>query len=403
MTPETTGPLAGLRVLDFSRVLAGPFCTMMLADMGADVIKIERPGRGDDTREWGPPWFGRGDAKLSAYFISVNRNKRSITLDLSHPRGRQIARALAARSDVVVENFKVGGMASFGLGYDDLRALNPALVYCSVTGFGQSGPYRSRPGYDYVIQAMSGLMSITGPVEGPPTKLGVAISDVIAGLFAASSILAAVRQAERTGEGQHIDVALLDTSIAALVNVMSNFLVSGAPPERHGNQHANIVPYQTFEASDGAFVLAVGNDAQYARLCALIARPDLRGDARFATNPARVTNRDALVAALAEVFRTRTAAQWVDDLLAAGIPAGPINTLPAVVGDPHIQARGLIHTLDVAGKALRLIGPPVQFTPGGVTVCTPPPQVGAHTGVVLREMLGMDAATVAELRAEGVV
>lgn len=403
MAPELTGPLAGLRVLDFSRVLAGPFCTMMLADMGADVIKVERPGRGDDTREWGPPWFGADEVRLSAYFISVNRNKRSLTLDLSHPRGQQIARDLAARSDVVVENFKVGGMASFGLGYDDLRAINPALVYCSVTGFGQSGPYRHRPGYDYVIQAMSGLMSITGPVEGPPTKLGVAISDVIAGLFASSSILAAVRQAERTGEGQYIDVALLDTSIAALVNVASNFLVSNEPPERHGNQHANIVPYQTFEASDGAFVLAVGNDAQYARLCALIERPNLCDDARFATNPARVTNRDTLVTALAEIFQTRTAVQWVDDLLAAGIPAGPINTIPAVADDPHIQARGLIRTLDVAGEALRLIGPPVQFTPDGVTVRTPPPQVGEHTDTVLREVLGLDAAAIAGLRAEGVV
>ncbi len=403
MANETHGPLAGLRMLDFSRVLAGPFCTMMLADLGADVIKVERPGSGDDTREWGPPWFGEGEDALSAYFISVNRNKRSLSLDLKSEQGRQIARDLAARSDVVVENFKVGGMASFGLGYDDLRALNPALVYCSVTGFGQDGPYHARPGYDYVIQAMSGLMSITGPVEGPPAKLGVAISDVIAGLFAASSILAAVRRAGQTGEGQYIDVALLDTSIAALVNVASNFLVSGQAPKRYGNQHANIVPYQTFEASDRAFVLAVGNDGQYGKLCALIDRPDLRDDPRFATNPARVAHRDALVRELDAVFRTRPAGDWVDDLLAAGIPAGPINDIPAVVDDPHIRARGLIHDLDVGGEVLRMVGPPVQMRPDGVSVHTPPPQVGEHTDAVLREVLGLDAAAIADLRAAGTV
>ncbi len=401
MATETRGLLAGLRVLDFSRVLAGPFCTMLLADMGADVIKVERPGHGDDTREWGPPWFGAADAAQSAYFISVNRNKRSLTLDLKSERGQQIARDLAARSDVVVENFKHGGMASFGLGYDDLRALNPALVYCSVTGFGQTGPYRERPGYDYVIQAMSGLMSITGPVEGPPTKLGVAISDVIAGLFAASAILAAVRHVEHTGEGQYIDVALLDASVAALVNVASNFLVSGKPPQRHGNQHPNIVPYQTFEAADGAFVLAVGNDSQYAKLCALLDRPDLRDDPRFASNPARVAHRDELVALLADMFRRRPAAEWVERLLAAGIPAGPINDLPAIASDPHVAARGLVHALDVAGDVLHMVGPPVQITPQAATVRTPPPSLGQHTDAVLREVLGLDDATITKLRASG--
>ena len=395
--------LHGLRVLDFSRVLAGPLCTMILADLGADVIKVERPHAGDDTRHWGPPWFGDGAERLSAYFASVNRNKRSLTLDLKQPRGQAIARELAARSHVLVENFRRGQMAAFGLGYADLRADNPALVYASITGFGQSGPYRDRPGYDYVVQAMSGLMAITGPADGEPYKVGVAISDVIAGLFAATSILAAVRHAERTGQGEYIDVALLDTSIAALVNIVSNVLVSGRPPRRYGNQHPNIVPYQTFEAADGAFVLAVGNDGQFARLCDLIARPDLARDPRFSTNPARVQNRDALVAQLAPIFRTRTVAEWVDALLAAGIPSGPIHDLPDVLADPQVAARGLIHELPLAGDLLRLIGPPVKFAERPAQVRTPPPRLGEHTDTVLGELLGMDAAQIAELRAEGVV
>ncbi|MCD4687462.1 MAG: CoA transferase [Anaerolineae bacterium] len=403
MTNETQGPLAGLRVADFSRVLAGPFCTMMLADLGADVIKVERPGKGDDTRHWGPPWFGEGDSALSAYFVSVNRNKRSLSLNLKAERGQQLARDLAAGADVVVENLKVGNMARYGLAYDDLHALNPKLVYCSITGFGQTGPYRERPGYDYVIQAMSGLMAITGPVEGPPYKVGVAISDVIAGLFAATSILAAVRDAEQTGQGRYIDVSLLDTSIAALVNVISNVIVSGQAPRRYGNQHPNIVPYQTFRAADGEFVLAVGNDGQYAKLCDLLERPDLRDDARFVTNPVRVQHREILGDVLGEIFATRPAAEWVERCLAAGIPAGPINDLPDVLDDPHINARGLIHAVDVAGETLRMIGPAAQFTPDAATVRTPPPQVGEHTDAVLREVLGLDDAAIADLRTGGVV
>ena len=397
------GLLAGLRVLDFSRVLAGPLCTMILADLGAEVVKVERPGAGDDTRQWGPPWFGEGEARLSAYFASVNRNKRSLTLNLKHPRGREIARQLAARSHVLVENFRRGQMAAFGLAYEDLRAQNPALVYASITGFGQNGPYRDRPGYDYVVQAMSGLMAITGPADGPPYKVGVAISDVVAGLFAATSVLAAVRNAERTGQGEYIDVALLDTSIAALVNIVSNVLVSGQPPRRYGNQHPNIVPYQTFEAADGAFVLAVGNDGQFARLCELIGRPELAGDPRFATNPARVQNRDTLIALLAPIFRQKPVAQWVDALLAAGIPSGPIHDLPDVLADPHVAARGLVHELPLDGDLLRLVGPPVQFAERPAKVRTPPPHLGEHTEAVLGELLGMDAAQVAELRAEGVL
>jgi len=404
MSPELQGTLSGLRVLDFSRVLAGPFCTMLLADLGADVIKVEHLARGDDTRAWGPPWLGEGDDAQSAYFLSVNRNKRSLTLDIKTPGGQDLARRLAAKSHVVVENFKAGQMASFGLGYDDLRAINPALVYCSITGFGQTGPYRDRPGYDYVIQAMSGLMSITGPEDGPPYKVGVAISDVFAGLFAATSILAAVRHSERTGQGQSIDVALLDAQIAALVNVASNFLVSGQTPPRFGNQHPNIVPYQTFRASDGEFVVAVGNDGQFARLCEVIGRPDLRDDPRCTTNPARVENRAWLIPALQAVFARRPAAEWVDRLLAAGIPAGPINTIPAALGDPNVAARGLVHEIDLqAGEVLRLIGPPVRMAPDAAEVRTPPPRLGEHTDEVLRDVLGLDAEAIAAYRAAGCI
>ncbi len=404
MSPELQGTLSGLRVLDFSRVLAGPFCTMLLADLGADVIKVEHLARGDDTRAWGPPWLGEGDDAQSAYFLSVNRNKRSLTLDIKTPGGQDLARRLAAKSHVVVENFKAGQMASFGLGYDDLRAINPALVYCSITGFGQTGPYRDRPGYDYVIQAMSGLMSITGPEDGPPYKVGVAIADVFAGLFAATSILAAVRHSERTGQGQSIDVALLDAQIAALVNVASNFLVSGQTPPRFGNQHPNIVPYQTFSASDGEFVVAVGNDGQFARLCAVIGRPDLRDDPRCTTNPARVEHRAWLIPLLQAVFARRPAAEWVDRLLAAGIPAGPINTIPAALGDPHVAARGLVHEIDLqAGEVLRLIGPPVRMAPDAAEVRTPPPRLGEHTDEVLRDVLGLDAEAITAYRAAGCI
>ncbi len=387
--------LSGVRVLDFTRVLAGPFCTMILADMGADVIKVESRD-GDDTRQWGPPFDAQG---RSAYYLSVNRNKRSLSLNLKSDAGQQIARKLAAQSQIVVENFKPGGMAAFGLGYDDLRALNPALVYASITGFGQTGPYSARPGYDFVIQAMSGLMSITGEQEGAPSKVGVAIADVIAGLFAVSSILAALRHAEHTGEGQQLDVALLDTQIAALVNVASSALVSGETPARYGNAHASIVPYQTFRASDGEFALAVGNDRQFAQLCQLIERPAWADDPRFATNPARVHNRDALIALLSDVFVTRPAAEWVAGALALGIPAGTLNTVSQILDDPQVQARGLIHEID----ALRLVGPPVGFSATPPTVRTPPPALGEHTDEILRERLGMSEAEIAAYHEDKIV
>ncbi|MCC6803729.1 MAG: CoA transferase, partial [Anaerolineae bacterium] len=358
MQPQNSAALANsalsdVRVLDFTRVLAGPFCTMMLADMGADVIKVESRD-GDETRQWGPPFDAQG---RSAYYLSVNRNKRSLTLDLKSAAGRQIAQRLAVQSQIVVENFKPGGMAAFGLGYDDLRAQNPALVYASISGFGQTGLYRERPGYDFVIQAMSGLMSITGARDGEPSKVGVAIADVIAGLFASASILAALRHAERTGEGQRLDIALLDTQIAALVNVASNALVSGETPGRYGNAHPSIVPYETFRAADGEFALAVGNDRQFAQLCQLIAQPGWASDERFSTNPARVRNRAALIPLLNAVFASRPAAEWVAGALALGIPAGSLNTVSQILDDSHVQARGLIRDLD----GLRLVGPPVGF------------------------------------------
>ena len=387
--------LEGIRVLDFTRVLAGPFCTMMLADLGADVIKVESLD-GDETRQWGPPFDAQG---RSAYYLSVNRNKRSLTLNLKSEAGRQIARRLAADSQIVVENLKPGGMAAFGLGFDDLRVLNPALVYASISGFGQTGPYHERPGYDFVIQAMSGLMSITGEVGGEPSKVGVAIADVVAGLFASSSILAALRHAERTGEGQHLDIALLDTQIAALVNVASSALVSGQTPARYGNAHPSIVPYQTFRAADGEFALAVGNDRQFAQLCHLIDRAEWAADPRFSTNPARVHNRDVLIALLDGVFVTRSAAEWVAGALALNIPAGTLNTVSQILEDEHVQARGLIHEMD----DLRLVGNPVGFSATPPTVRTPPPDLGEHSAAILRERLSLSDAEIAEYRTNGVI
>lgn len=396
------GALAGIRVLDFTRVLAGPFCTMMLADMGADVIKVESQ-QGDDTRQWGPPWYGEGEERESAYYLSVNRNKRSITLNLKTDAGREIARRLAAQSQIVVENFKPGTMADFGLGYDDLSALNPALVYGSISGYGQTGPDRERPGYDFVIQGQSGLMSITGHVNGEPYKVGVAISDVIAGLFAASSLLAALRHAERSGQGQHVDIALLDTSLAALVNIASSALITGQAPARHGNAHPNIVPYQTFRAADGDFTLAVGNDRQFATLCQLIGQPELCADPRFSSNPARVENRDVLISILNDVFLTRPAAEWVDALLARNVPAGRVNDVSTALNDPQVQARGLVHELAHMNDVLKLVGPPVGFSGTPATVRTPPPALGEHTDEVLRVAFGLDEAAISELRAAGAI
>ena len=400
----TNQALAGIRVLDFTRVLAGPLAAMMLGDMGADVIKVEHHKRGDDTREWGPPYVGDADDRQSAYFVSVNRNKRSLTLNLKSEQGRDLARQLATKSHIVIENFKRGQMAGFGLGYDDLKAINPALVYCSITGFGQTGLYQERPGYDYVVQAMSGLMSITGPADGLPHKVGVAISDVIAGLFANSAILSALRHAEQTGIGQYIDIALLDTQIAALVNIASNYLVGGNTPPRLGNLHPNIVPYQTFPAADGEFVLAVGNDGQFKRLCALIERTDLCDDDRFSSNPARVANRDVLIPILTEIFAKRPRTDWIDELLDAGIPAGPINNVAQALTDLHVQARGLVQETTLAtGTSLEFVGSPLQLSETPPQVRYSPPTLGEHTDEVLREVLQLDDATIAAYRVADVI
>ncbi len=384
---DTREALSGVKVLDFSRVLAGPFCTMLLADMGADVIKIENPSGGDDTRHWGPPWAGRGGGRQSAYYLSVNRNKRSVALDLKRESGRQTARRLALRSDVLVENFKPGVMRRFDLGYETLKVENPGLVYCSITGFGQEGPYRDRPGYDFVIQAMSGLMSVTGPPDGPPCKVGVATSDVTAGLFATASILAALHWRKTSGRGQRLDVSLLNSQLASLVNVAENYLVSGQPPRRYGNQHANIVPYQTFQASDGWFVLAVGNDGQFSKLCELLDRPELASDHRFQTNPARVSNRRALEEIIVPAVRRRPVAEWVETLLAAGIPAGPINDIPTILADRHVASQGLRQVLKTAEQnEIEMIGPPVHFSETPARVVSAPPLLGQHTEEVLREL-----------------
>ncbi|MGB5049487.1 MAG: CoA transferase, partial [Caldilineaceae bacterium] len=335
--------LADLMVLDLSRVLAGPYGTMVLGDFGAEVIKVEQPDRGDDTRHWGPPFSPHGQ---SAYFLSVNRNKRSITLNLKSEEGRAILRDLAAQADVLIENFKVGGMERLGLGYERLRADNPGLIYCSITGYGQTGPYKDRPGYDTVIQAQSGLMSITGPTgngeDGDPFKVGVAIVDVTAGLFAVIGILSALHHRQTTGQGQHIDIALFDAQLGWLANVASNYLVSGQPPKRYANAHATIVPYQTFPTADGNLMLAVGNDGQFRALCRAMGMTALADDPRFVTNPDRVANRAQLVPLLEETFRQRTTRRWIEGLLDADVPCGPVDDIPTALANPQAQAREMV-------------------------------------------------------------
>lgn len=394
--------LDGIRVLDFSRVLAGPYCTMLLGDLGADVLKVESP-QGDETRHWGPPWAGVGENRQSAYYLAVNRNKRSLTLNLKHPDAQRIARELAAQSHIVIENFRPGQMARFGLGYDELRAVNPSLVYASISGFGQTGPYRDRAGYDHVIQAMSGLMSITGPPESSGYKVGVAVVDVFSGLFALSGILAALRHAERTGEGKVLDISLMDSQLSALVNVASSALISGSTPRRYGNAHATIVPYQNFDAADGPFALAVGNDGQFATLCTLIGRTDLATDNRFAANPSRVVNRAALVAELAPVFAARPAAYWVDLCLNAGIPAGPVQTVTQALHDEHAEAHHLLRETTLAdGTVIQTVASPLlPDTPDAIRY--PPPALGQHTSDVLTEILGLSSAEIALLKSSGAI
>jgi crotonobetainyl-CoA:carnitine CoA-transferase CaiB-like acyl-CoA transferase len=397
--------LSHVRVLDLSRVLAGPWASQVLADLGAEVIKVERPGTGDETREWGPPWLSAAEdgARESAYFASTNRGKRSVTIDLSRAEGQALVRRLAARADVVLENHRVGSLARRGLGYEDLAAVNPRLVYCSISGFGQSGPYRDRPGYDFLVQAMGGLMSVTGEPDGPPMKVGVALTDLLTGMYAATAVLAALAERERSGRGQHVDLALLDVQVAALANQAESFLVTGRAPGRLGNAHPSIVPYQAFRTRDGHVVVAVGNDAQFARLAEVVGRPELARDPRFATNADRVEHRGALVAILAAALAARPTEEWVRALDAANVPAGPINDLAQVFEDPQVRHRGLrVDVPRARGDSVPVVASPIRLSRTPVEH-RPPPRLGEHTREVLVEVLGMDDAEVEALRSAGVV
>ncbi len=400
-------PLNGIRILDLTRALAGPYCTMMLGDLGADVIKVEQPGRGDESRGWGPPFVGQPYGPYpgeSAYFLSANRNKRSITVNLKSPEGQEVVRQLVRRCDVFVENFRTGTLEEMGLGYDDLHALNPRLVYCSISGYGRTGPYADRPGYDFIIQAEGGLMGITGPEEGPPYRLGIPIVDITAGMFAATAVLAALHARDRTGEGQWIDLSLLDTAAALLTNVASNYLVGGEAPRRLGNAHPNITPYEAFPARDRWFALAVANERQWATLCQVIGRPELRDDPRFADNRTRVANRAALRKVLEAAFQTRDAAEWLAEFTQAGLPCGPINTIPDVFAHPQAEAREMVLTVEhpTAGT-VRLPGFPYKLLGTPAAVRRPPPRLGEHTEEVLAELLGYSAGDVAGLRERGCV
>ena len=408
--------LDGIRVLDLSRVLAGPWCTQNLADLGADVIKIERPGSGDDTRTWGPPFLPSADGREShesAYYLGTNRNKRSVTCDIARPEGQALIRELAEHCDVFIENFKVGDMARYGLDYDSLKAINPRLVYCSLTGFGQTGPYAPRAGYDYIIQGMGGLMSVTGERDdlgGGPQKVGVAVADLFTGMYATVGILAALRHAERTGEGQHLDMALLDTQVAMLANLGANYLVSEKVPGRMGNAHQNIVPYQVFEVAprpDGGkdfIILAVGNDGQYAKFCEVAGRPDLASNPRYTRNADRVRHRAELVPLLEAVMKTRPKADWLSRLEAAKVPCGAINSLDEVFVDPHVQARGMVtHWQHPLRADLPLVSSPIKLEKTPVRTVSPPPMLGQHTDEVLGELLGADALRLATLRDRGVI
>ena len=394
------GPLEGIRVVDLSRILAGPYCTMMLGDLGADVIKIEQPGAGDDTRTWGPPYV----AGESTYYLSINRNKRSVTLNLKDDRARDLLFRLVAEADVFIENFKVGGLAAMGLGYERLRDVNPRLVHCSITGFGPDGPYATRPGYDFVAQGMGGVMSLTGEPDGQPMKVGVAIADLTTGMFSCVAILAALRHRDQTGLGQHIDCSLLESVVAWLIHHGSAYLLAGVEPDRVGNAHLNVVPYRLFRASDKWFIVATGNDRQYYALCGVIGRPELAEDPRFRHNRDRVANREVLESSLAEAFATRTAEEWTEALLAAGVPTGPVNSVPEVFRDPQVLARNML--MELAHPTIGTIkqaGFPFKLSETPAEARRHPPLLGEQTDEVLGEVLGLGAAEIEALRSEGVI
>ncbi|MBR7903474.1 CoA transferase [Burkholderia cenocepacia] len=402
------GALSHIRVLDLTRVLAGPWCAQTLADFGADVIKVERPGAGDDTRHWGPPYLkdaDGADTAEAAYYLAANRNKRSVTIDIATPEGQRIVRELAAQSDVVLENYKVGQLKKYGLDYDALRAVKPDLVYCSVTGFGQTGPYAHRAGYDFIVQGIGGFMSITGERDGEPgggpQKAGVAIADLATGLYSTIAVLAALAHRDRTGEGQYIDMALLDVQVALLANMNTNFLASSKPPVRWGNAHPNIVPYQTFQTSDGWIIVAVGNDGQFRKFVEAGGRPELADDERFATNPSRVRHRDTLVPILAEMVKARGKADWIGALEAAGVPCGPINDLDEVFDNEQVVARGMQVALPhPCGADVKLVRNPIRMSATPPDARTAPPLLGAQTEEVLRDMLAYDDERIAALKAK---
>jgi crotonobetainyl-CoA:carnitine CoA-transferase CaiB-like acyl-CoA transferase len=398
---DPTGPLNGLRVFDLTRVLAGPTCTQMLADLGADVIKIEKPGSGDDTRGFAPPYMP--GTQESAYFTGVNRNKRSVTLDIAQQEGQDLARRLIAQSDILVENFKVGTLAKYRLAYEQLRDEFPRLIYCSITGFGQTGPYAPRPGYDSLIQAMGGVMSLTGEPDGPPQKVGVPVADLFAGLYGCIGILAALRHRDATGQGQQIDIGMLDTHVAWLANQGMNYLATGENPPRLGNQHPNIVPYQVFPTADGHIVLSVGNDPTFARFCQSFALHHLLQDERFATNAARVQNRKLVTDTLTPLMQEHPTAWWVERLEALKIGCGPINRLSDVFADPQVKARGAVVEMTRDGRSFPVIANPVRLSATPPEYRTPAPLLGEHTEEVLRERIGLDRAAVAKLRKAKVI
>ncbi len=399
--------LAGLRVLDLSRILAGPSATQLLADLGAEVIKIERPGAGDDTRGWGPPFLtddSGAETGPSAYFLSANRGKHSLAVNIADPRGQALVQALAAQSDVLVENFKPGDLARYGLDAATLRAANPRLIYCSITGFGQTGPNAQRAGYDFLVQGEGGLMSLTGMADGPPLKAGVGIADLICGMYAAVGILAAVAARHETGLGQHIDLALMDAQVAMLVNQGVGYLTDGKTPPRRGNDHPTIVPYGTFPANDGTFILAIGNDGQFARFAAVAGAPGLATDARFATNAARVRHRDILIPLIATLTAGRTAQDWLSTCAAQGIPAGPVNDLAQVFASPQVAVRAMTGAMTLpTGAAATLIGNPLKMSGTPVTYAKPPPALGGDTGAVLARHLGLTQTELSDLAAAGVI
>jgi len=401
------GPLTGFRVLDLSRILAGPWASQMLADLGAEVIKIERPASGDDTRGWGPPYMPdqSGDATgEAAYFHAANRGKQSVCIDMSQPAGQQLIQQLAVHCDVFIENFKVGGLKKYGLDYTSMKQINPRLVYCSITGFGQSGPYAGRAGYDFMIQAMGGMMSVTGETDGQPMKIGVALADVLTGLYAANAIQAALIHQQKTGAGQYIDMALLDVQVATLANQAMNFLASGVSPQRRGNSHPNIVPYQAFQTGDGHIILAIGNDAQFERFCKLAGSGELAADTRFRSNSDRVRHRDLLVPQVAAIMLQKSSADWLVALNAEGIPCGPINDIEQVFADPQVQHRGLQLELDHpdAGKVASVANP-IRMSLTPVQYDRAPPLLGQHTGEVLIRLLGMDEQDVSRLKQDNII